>query len=253
MKLSVIIPVSRDIRINKCLSSISNNVEVIVVLNDPSEEVKGIVYKWKKKKRLLKVFEIAEKNVSKARNFGVKKARYENVLFMDSDCVFDKKCLEIIDSRLKKYGIVHGVVMNGDKPRSRVEGDWFTPNLGIRKKVFSKLGGFDEGVRYTEDYDLSIRINESGFSKVFEPRAVVHHPKLRFWTEYARMWFTYGIGYSQIDRKYDNSFCLKRAVSIMGIRKLIKRESFRKKSARIFMGPVRLLGYAYERLKFKIS
>lgn len=40
LNLSIVIPAYNDIRLGKCLKSIDENVEVVVVLNGATEEVK---------------------------------------------------------------------------------------------------------------------------------------------------------------------------------------------------------------------
>jgi len=46
----------------------------------------------------------------------------------------------------------------------------------VRRTVFDRLGGFDEGYfMYFEDVDLGFRIGKSGYRNVYEPGAVVTH------------------------------------------------------------------------------
>jgi N-acetylglucosaminyl-diphospho-decaprenol L-rhamnosyltransferase len=46
----------------------------------------------------------------------------------------------------------------------------------VRRSVFDKLGGFDEGYfMYFEDVDLGYRLGKAGYRNVYEPGAVVSH------------------------------------------------------------------------------
>jgi GT2 family glycosyltransferase len=55
-------------------------------------------------------------------------------------------------------------------------------NLGVRRRLFERAGGFDPAWRVGEDIELSMRLWLSGIVLHFEPGAVVHYryrPTLR--------------------------------------------------------------------------
>ena len=253
MDISLVIPVSNDSKIDECLKSINKEVETIVVLNKPSKEVNRIIKKWKKKNKKfeLKVIKLKNKNVSKARNMGARKTKYNKILFLDSDCTLEKNCLNEINKRLDNYEIVKGKVIIGKREQNILKDDFFTPNLGIRKNVFKKLNGFDEKIKIAEDYELSLRINNSRFSRTQTPKAIVYHPDIRKFFRGIKTFYKLGIGYSVIDRKNKNRNCLKRATSVLGLRKIISIESPKEKFRRFFVLPWRIIGYFYGRIKYK--
>jgi glycosyltransferase involved in cell wall biosynthesis len=251
MKLSVVIPVSNDIKINQCLKSINERVEVIIVLNKPSKEVLDIIDKWQnsRNKFYLTILNTKSQGISLARNLGVERAKNEKILFIDADCILDKKCIEIMDKRLSDYDIVKGEFIVGNKPQTRPEDDYFTPNLGIRKNVFYKLGRFDENLSFAEDYDLSLRISKSKFSRMFEPKAIVYHPDLRKIMLSIRRFFKFGKNYYLIDQKNKNHECLKRSLTTWNYTFLFKRGEDMKNKLRSFLAfHSRLIGYIYEAL-----
>lgn len=48
---------------------------------------------------------------------------------------------------------------------------------GVRRSAFDAVGGFDPGLRYLEDVDLGMRLSESGYHIVLEPRIQGKHLK----------------------------------------------------------------------------
>ena len=81
LNLSIVIPAYNDVRLGKCLKSIDENVEVVVVLNGATEEVK-IAYSSN-----AVIGELPTPNLAKAYNYGIEISSKDNVLIMDSDCV----------------------------------------------------------------------------------------------------------------------------------------------------------------------
>ena len=90
LDLTIIIPCATDIKIKYCIQSIFetciDDVEILVSLNGTSKDVKEVLKNF----RNVKVCEIREANLSKAYNNGIKHASRNNILLMDSDCVFGK-------------------------------------------------------------------------------------------------------------------------------------------------------------------
>ena len=90
---------------------------------------------------------------SKARNEGAKKARGEILLFLDGDLHFEPKtifeiCKLIDDDHMISYPSI--IV------RTRV--------MGITKKNFERLNGFDERYEVCEDWDFGLRAKNLGLT-----------------------------------------------------------------------------------------
>ena len=65
--------------------------------------------------------------------------------------------------------------------RGEVVCSFFTCNASIRRSVFMKVGGFDEGFEgnaYGDDYDLAIRMVEAGHRVVYSPKPWLIHLQL---------------------------------------------------------------------------
>jgi GT2 family glycosyltransferase len=48
-------------------------------------------------------------------------------------------------------------------------------NVGVRREVFERVGGFDETLPPSEDVDLGLRMHLAGVTLAFEPGALVHY------------------------------------------------------------------------------
>lgn len=106
MKFSIIVPVYNvEKYIDKCLISILeqtyDNFEVIIVNDGSPDNSQAIIDKYVDKDKRFKCFSKKNGGLSDARNFGVKRARGDYILFIDSDDYIEKELL------LKIYNIVN--------------------------------------------------------------------------------------------------------------------------------------------------
>lgn len=185
LKLSIIIPCADDLRIKQCLESIDEPVETIVSLNGPTNKIKQMVKKYK-----AKVIEIPERNLPKALNHGIQKSKNELVVFMDSDCIFQKGAIRKLYKGLLKNRVVRGQVVFTRKDFvSNIIANFreyfysgknksYNPFLGINKDIVSSIGNyyFDDEIRWTEDADLGERLKKSQINIKYIKSAKVFHP-----------------------------------------------------------------------------
>jgi hypothetical protein len=129
-----------------------------------------------------------------ARNAAAEVARGELLLFCDADDVVAPGWATGLHRALGRDDVVAGrlewaLLNDSTAQRSRalpqVEGlqrteplPWLecasSSNLGIRRDLFRRIGGFDTRARYLQDTDLCWRAQLAGGSLAFEPAAVVH-------------------------------------------------------------------------------
>lgn len=184
------------------------DIEVIVVDDDSSDKTRGIVRKLiEQLKYNLHLYPL-NKNAgpAKARNYGAKKANGKYLLFLDSDVVLAKSTLRYAyqfakEGKVKAFtGIWHFEQKSKEFfPNFKAMRDWVywfierekyaryylfsTRIAGIEKKLFQKIGGFDEKfVQPTvEDIDLTYRIEK--YAKIrFSPELMIYHEFEDFWT-----------------------------------------------------------------------
>lgn len=202
LPVTVVIPCADDIKIKSCIESIDENVEILVVLNGATKEIVNIVDKLGVNKVVL-----PERNLAKALNVGIKKAKNPKVILIDSDCTFRKGAIKKVITELDKNLIVKGrVIFRSNSFFSKIIAktrDYsyydtpkpYNPFLCIRKNIVGKIGGyyFDERIFWTEDADLNQRVKKAGIKVKYVYSAVAYHPPLTFNYD-LRSAFRYGIG-----------------------------------------------------------
>lgn len=181
--ISIIIPHFNDFnKLKECVLSIlknkklPNNYEIIIV-DDNSNFFDLKNFKNFIKKKKLKKIKILENNKNlgpaSSRNKGAKIAKYENLLFLDSDTKAKIDTLEVFLKMINKYPIIVGIYDQepimcnlGAQFRSSFEYFFLTRGdkertfycfhagiAGIKKKIFIDSGGFDEKIKYGMDYE----------------------------------------------------------------------------------------------------
>ncbi|MCI4363868.1 MAG: glycosyltransferase [Thermoplasmata archaeon] len=144
------------------------------------------------------------------RNVGVSEARGEFIAFIDGDCAADPRWLHELREGFSRSDVVAGrtVLVGGNEYGNleRVElylegSDVTYPscNLGYRRSLFERLGGFDPRFITAEDIDLNLRAVRSGARIEYASAALVAHrvrPNLprflvqAFWNGYGRKQLT---------------------------------------------------------------
>ncbi|PPR33811.1 MAG: UDP-Glc:alpha-D-GlcNAc-diphosphoundecaprenol beta-1,3-glucosyltransferase WfgD [Alphaproteobacteria bacterium MarineAlpha6_Bin5] len=162
--------------IDSVLSQTYQNLELIIIDDGSSDKSLDFI---KKKYPKIRFFKQRNKGVSSARNKGIKLSSYEWVAFLDSDDRWHPKKLEKQINYLIKYSkyeichtdevwIKNGSKINQHKKHQKFGGFIFDKCLDIckispssvivNKKIFKKIGLFDESLPVCEDYDLWLRI-----------------------------------------------------------------------------------------------
>lgn len=131
-------------------------------------------------------------NRSVGRNFGIKNSMYEIVLLTDSGCLldlnwvkniikpFEDKSTDVVagyykgkPANLFQKCLIPFVLVMEDKlnPKEFLPA---TRSMAILKKVWKKVGKFNEKLSHNEDYAFSNKLKEKNFNIVFEKSAVVY-------------------------------------------------------------------------------
>lgn len=212
VKITIIIPnYNRRDDILENLKSVYQqefkDFEVIVIDDFSSDDsVKKIKEKFPK----TKVFSL-KKNVGPAvaRNYGIKKAKGNIIVGIDSDEVFkNKNCLKEIQSKFdkdKKESILAFRTLDYFKKDEDLKSCWWHPRpiekyadkefytdyfgagiVAFRKVVFEKAGLYPEELFIGgEENDLLLRILDAGFDILYYPKAQILHKEHDRSTRYA--------------------------------------------------------------------
>ncbi len=200
--VSVIIPAyNAALTIGKALEALSKQdylkpIEVIVVDDGSTDATAQVVQGFANVKYLRQ----DNAGPAVARNYGARVAVGDILAFTDADCIPHQDWISLLINAFNQhktavvagsYGIanpqsflartVHAeiifrhTVLMGDFPKS-----FGSYNFSVSKKVFWRVGGFDESYRNAsgEDNDLSYKILKAGHCIYFERNALVdhHHP-----------------------------------------------------------------------------
>ena len=215
MKVSVVIPVSNDLRLKRCIDSVDEKVEVVISLNKPSIRIKEQVNfmlrqkKEKKKYQDIKfvVCEIKKPSIAGAYNNGIKHAAYDHIFLMDSDCIFEKKCIRKLENNLGNRLLSKGkviftanswvtkIVAKAREFHTSDKVSAYSPPLLFSKKIISYIGGyyFHPKLCWLEDSEFDKRVRNAGLEIAYDPTANVYHPPLSPFSD-LRSAFWYGVG-----------------------------------------------------------
>jgi len=192
MKVSVIIPTyNGSKKITNILSSLSKQTyqdfEVIVIIDGSTDNTLSILNSNEFNLPKIKIISQENKGRGSARNTGANIAENELLIFFDDDILPEENCIELHVSNHLKYqdstiigtcrmDIKHFPATDFINYRYSVEDKWQTPyknritkisfnrysfttaNMSIPKGLFTKIGGFDNRLNDSEDFDFSIKL-----------------------------------------------------------------------------------------------
>ncbi|MDR2119075.1 MAG: glycosyltransferase [Tannerellaceae bacterium] len=231
---SLIIPVyNRPAEVEELLQSLSvqtaKDFEVIIV-EDGSEDRSEQVAASYRDRLDIAYYSIPNGGPGQARNYGAGKASGEYLVILDSDCILppgymaalsreltatqadafggpDRASAQFTDiQKAINYSMTSFFTTGGIRGGGK-ELDRFYPrsfNMGIRREVFEKLGGFSR-MRFGEDIDFSIRIYKAGYKVCLFPSAWVYHKRRTDWKKFYRQVYNSGIARINLYKKYPDS------------------------------------------------
>lgn len=181
----------------------------VLIIDDSNAENKAIILEAAKMYDCTVVDKAC--SVAEKRNYGASLAKYDTLLFLDSD-------IRVLPSLLNEYGkvftekeaycVVGALEFEGDKywywdvvkstpftkpfymPKGMPELPWgCSCNIAVKKWLFDDIGGFCIDFKYPagEDVDFGLRISNGKHIKIYSaPEAVVYHSN-ETWRHYKDM------------------------------------------------------------------
>ncbi|HOW34792.1 MAG TPA: glycosyltransferase [Candidatus Omnitrophota bacterium] len=174
--------------------SLAEKILEIIVIDDGSTDGTFSVVESFKGVRCVR-----QKNAgpASARNRGAAESKGAIIFFTDSDCIpekdwLEKSLLHFDDPKVAvvagSYGIANEenllarciyreIIFRHNVRMPKFPKSFGSYNFGIRRNVFSEVGGFNERYRYAsgEDNDLSYKILKKGYKICFEKESLVRH------------------------------------------------------------------------------
>ncbi len=206
MLVSIIIPTYNraatiGAAVQSSLSQTYRNIEVIVVDDGSNDSTHGVLGEFGARIRVIKQ---ANAGPSAARNHGVRESCGEIVSFLDSDDIWlpdkierqvklmtaigESMCCCVCNAEVR--GLCGELV--GDSfgiaglKVDTAEGEWLNPSevlatsfllfnqvVAVRREAFQSVGGFNEGLRILEDYELALKLSSIGTWGVIKDPLVV--------------------------------------------------------------------------------
>lgn len=201
----IICTYNRHRLLDKCLKSVvsqkynKQNYETVVVDDGSTDKTNEICRRYKN----IRYFKQKNHGIAAARNFGVKKARGEIIVFIDDDCIATKNWLKnLVGSFKKKKKNIAGI---GGKVKAlnshKIIGEYCEQNLfdtlvvsknqppylstcncAFKASIIRKIGSFDPLFRRSGDMEISWRMVFKGYDFSYEPSAIVYHlPPKNLW------------------------------------------------------------------------
>ena len=187
--ISVIIPSYNSGKfLGEAIESVVNqtykNIEIIVINDGSTDNTEEIAKKWQKRDERVRYLKHKEnKGLSAARNTGIRTSKGDVIAFLDADDIWLENKLEkqmdkiekgadlvysdaiLISEIGKKLGKNHWerIKIRPYSGKSCLkllfQRDFISPasSVILKKKIFEKIGGFDEKLKYVEDYDFYLR------------------------------------------------------------------------------------------------
>lgn len=238
MKYSIIVPVyNRPDEVDELLGSLTEQTEKdfeVIIVEDGSSVTCEKVCNGYKATLDIHYFMKENSGPGQSRNYGVARAKGEYVIILDSDVVLPPGYIESISDELEKapadafggpdkahssftdiqkaisYSMTSFFTTGGIRGSKKKKLDKFYPrsfNMGVRRDVYNKLGGFSK-MRFGEDIDFSIRIFKAGCKCRLFPESWVWHKRRTDFRKFFRQVYNSGIARINLYKKYPESLKL---------------------------------------------
>jgi glycosyltransferase involved in cell wall biosynthesis len=200
---------------------LSERWELVVVDNGSTDGTAELLARWADQLPSMRVVPCITRGVNRARNAGVRAARADRILFCDADDVVAPGWAYRLSSALVEWDLVGGVtdttVLNNAgvrlSRRNPLSGNLRNAfgslsyavgaNMGITRRVFEEIGGFDEDFLLgADEIDFCWRAQYAGFRLGFAPEAVVHYRLKSRMTDVMRQAYVFARGDVQLYAKH---------------------------------------------------
>lgn len=190
--VSIIITTKNEaLVIDRLLQSIKDQtyapIETIVVDNKSTDDTKVIAKKYTKH-----VYDFGPER-SAQRNFGAQRSKGSYLFFLDADMELTPDVVSECISRMEKHKKLGGISVPEESVATtfweKVKGyerSFYVEEMSeatdaarfFRKKVFEKLGGYDQSITGPEDWDLPERMVKAGYKTEKIGKFIYHYERV---------------------------------------------------------------------------
>lgn len=165
-----------------------------------------------------------------ARNYGIERSRGEWLVFFDSDCVVPEDYFEKLDRQIDanpgiscfggpdaahdsfsdtqkaiNYSMTSFLTTGGIRG-GKISLEKFVPrtfNMGYKREVYDRIGGFRE--MFSEDIDMSTRIRNAGYAVALFSEQFVYHKRRVDFRKFLRQVYVFGMSRITLKLLYPGS------------------------------------------------
>ena len=194
VEASIMIPTyNRKSMLEKCLKALfdqdypKDKYEIILIDDGSTDDTKTMMESLSPSCKLKYLRNEERKGIPRARNRGIREARGEYIIFVDSDVVVRPDFIKQHMNYHKKYldVIVNGELIRvfsfkqtGKKRKSILDfslSPFDTANVSVARKHLLEVGGFDEDFLASEDLELGYRLKKAGLKCKRNRQALGYH------------------------------------------------------------------------------
>ena len=223
LQFSFIIPVyNRPDEIQELLQSFTeleghSEYEIVIVEDGSVIPSSEIIETYKSRLNITYFFK-ENTGPGDSRNYGMKHAKGNYFIILDSDCILPSNYLTVVSKSLNDHYVdcfggpdaahksftslqkainfsMTSFITTGGIRGNKNSVDTFQPrsfNMGLSKKAFEASNGFGS-IHPGEDPDLSIRLWELGYKTKLLPDAYVFHKRRIFWKKFYKQVYKFGM------------------------------------------------------------
>ena len=212
--ISIVITVKNEasnlIELFSGLAGQAGPFEVVLVDSESTDNTAEIVRQFQDR---LHINHIIKKSTrGEGRNIGVQHASYDQIIFIDGDVTvspslvsayrklftggFELIAGEVESTGVEKFRLGRVELFYRDFEITRP-----SANLGYRKELFLKVGGFDPIFITAEDIDLNLRAIKAGAMHAVCRECIVYNKTRSNYGQFSRQAFWNGYGRRQLKRK----------------------------------------------------
>ncbi len=237
MKYSIIVAVYNRLgEVKELLASVdkldfkTSNFEIVFVDDGSKDGFKEFIENYQQSSRIqIQVVFQENQGPGAARNYGMKVAKGDYFIFVDSDCILPNHWLKEIDTKLKaeaidafggpdaahpsfsplvkaiNYSMTSFIGTGGTRGNSKSIAKFYPRsfNMGISRKVYNKIGGMGD-LRHGQDMDYSARIYQNGFNVALIPNAYVYHKRRTSLKKFFKQVFNWGVARINLATQHKN-------------------------------------------------